>query len=81
MNNEISKPFDKIGLYIVNKKKIISYRKFSNDELKIIYNQYENIIQFINNKKNIKIYNKYDYILQLINELQKLFNQKEYKIF
>ena len=35
---EISKPLDNIGTYAVNKEKLISYRKFSNDELKIIYN-------------------------------------------
>ena len=81
MVNELSKPLDNIGTYAVNKEKLISYRKFSNDEIKIIYNQYENILQFVNNKKCLKTYKKYEYILQLINELQKIFNQKDNKDF
>lgn len=57
MINELSKPLDNIGKYSVNKGKLISYKIFSNDELQLIYKQYINVIQFINNKKCIKIYN------------------------
>ena len=68
MVNELSKPLDNIGTYAVNKEKLISYRKFSNDEIKIIYNQYENILQFVNNKKCLKTYKKY-----LIKKIIKIF--------